>query len=446
MRFFDRFRDPLQGGAWPFVLFYVALVCTLTLSPFEFSFSQIHDKQETIRRLGFQSFFLHSKPGDLIANILLFLPFGAAVQRLFLRESGSERILPGLPRGKRANRNVVFPTDRRFPAACGGELQSAGGRKSRGLLQDMRSAGALSRQIENSRPRAADRHQSASFAWVVFAGFLFSLYIESAQFFLPRATSISDLMANTLGTAAGCGLARSRFWIPEGCRSLIYRSLLFRIAAPVCCAALTVFALLKPVFQNDASGWNDAFVLTLGNETTGDRPWYGELHGAALYDRALRDREVLRILREGFDGSGLAVRERLGAFAAIPFSEKGGDAAHAYGRPDVLLTGKRPFSWLHPSGVALQGGCFTAGGPLPGWTAAVKKSKQFSVEAAVRTASLDQKGPARIVTLSRGNAERNFTLAQDGSAVVFRVRTPAAGPNGSVVHARAESALSGGVH
>ncbi|MBN1893324.1 hypothetical protein JW906_02470, partial [bacterium] len=28
------------------------------------------------------------------------------------------------PRGKRANTNKFFPTDRRFPAACGGELQS----------------------------------------------------------------------------------------------------------------------------------------------------------------------------------------------------------------------------------------------------------------------------------------------------------------------------------
>jgi len=46
-------------------------------------------------------------------------------------ESDSERIPRGLPRGmrraltrgKRANINVFFPADRRFPAASGGELQ-----------------------------------------------------------------------------------------------------------------------------------------------------------------------------------------------------------------------------------------------------------------------------------------------------------------------------------
>jgi hypothetical protein len=38
-------------------------------------------------------------------------------------ESESERIPRDLPRGKRANSIIFFLTDRRFPAACGGELQ-----------------------------------------------------------------------------------------------------------------------------------------------------------------------------------------------------------------------------------------------------------------------------------------------------------------------------------
>ena len=42
-----------------------------------------------------------------------------------LIESFSERIPRGLPRGKRANIIVFFLKDRRFPAACGGELQSS---------------------------------------------------------------------------------------------------------------------------------------------------------------------------------------------------------------------------------------------------------------------------------------------------------------------------------
>jgi len=368
-----RFTGKLQGGAWPFVILYALFVCSLTLSPFEFSFSHANEKLESIRRLGFQSFFLHSKPGDLFANILLFIPFGAALWRLFSRES-------------------------------------------------------------------------AATVGVVLAGFLFSLYIESVQFFLDRSTSISDLIANTAGTAAGCALARSRLWIPERRRLQIYRSWPFRLAAPVFCAALSASLLVRPVLRNDASDWDESFALTLGNETTGNRPWFGELHGVALYGRALRDHEIFRIFREGFDEDGLVFRKRLGAYAVIPFTEKSGDTAHVVGRPDEYLVAKGPFSWLHPSGVVMQGGHFSSVHPLDGWTAGVRKNREFSVEAVIRTASLDQRGPARIATLSRGPEQRNFTLAQDGPGIVFRVRTPAAGPNGSIVCARAENALSGGIH
>jgi len=50
----------------------------------------------------------------------------------------------------------------------------------------------------------------------------------------------------------------------------------------------------------------------------------------------------------------------------------------------------------------------------------------------LRTGNPAQSGPARIVTLSGNTQERNFTLAQDGADLVFRVRTEQAGPNGSI--------------
>jgi len=78
------------------------------------------------------------KEGRGIVPIVHEIPLKPALygdDRVFVHvdlESDSEHIplsLPrGLPRaltrGKRANLNVIFPTDRRFPAACGGELQS----------------------------------------------------------------------------------------------------------------------------------------------------------------------------------------------------------------------------------------------------------------------------------------------------------------------------------
>lgn len=39
-------------------------------------------------------------------------------------------------------------------------------------------------------------------------------------------------------------------------------------------------------------GWDSGYELSIGNETTGDRPWLGTLHLVALYDRALTPGEV----------------------------------------------------------------------------------------------------------------------------------------------------------
>jgi len=47
------------------------------------------------------------------------------------------------------------------------------------------------------------------------------------------------------------------------------------------------------------SNWNDSFRLGVANEMTGDRPWAGELHLVALFDRALPHEDVLLNLAAG---------------------------------------------------------------------------------------------------------------------------------------------------
>ncbi|MBE9159639.1 hypothetical protein IQ265_22795 [Nodosilinea sp. LEGE 06152] len=44
--------------------------------------------------------------------------------------------------------------------------------------------------------------------------------------------------------------------------------------------------------DGDLSNWDAAFRLALGNELTGDRPWLGEYHLVAIYNRALSGEEV----------------------------------------------------------------------------------------------------------------------------------------------------------
>lgn len=61
----------------------------------------------------------------------------------------------------------------------------------------------------------------------------------------------------------------------------------------------------------------------------------------------------------------------------------------------------------------------------------VKASNAFTLAAAVETEALNQSGPARILSCSKGTMERNFTLGQDGKHLVLRLRTTRTGPNGT---------------
>lgn len=69
-------------------------------------------------------------------------------------------------------------------------------------------------------------------------------------------------------------------------------------------------------------------------------------------------------------------------------------------------------------------------GPAGKITAAVKQSRELSVEAWLKPLDLSQTGPARIVSLSQDAAKRSFTLAQDRRRFDFRLRTTATDENG----------------
>ncbi len=60
----------------------------------------------------------------------------------------------------------------------------------------------------------------------------------------------------------------------------------------------------------------------------------------------------------------------------------------------------------------------------------IRKSGAFSVEALVRPRDTRHRGPARIVSLSYNGSLRNFTLAQEDSNWVVRLRTERTDPNG----------------
>ena len=59
------------------------------------------------------------------------------------------------------------------------------------------------------------------------------------------------------------------------------------------------------------SNWDGGYLLTLANEHTKDRPWLGEDHQVAIYDRALREGEVRELFQSGHKPKPKATPEEL---------------------------------------------------------------------------------------------------------------------------------------
>lgn len=59
---------------------------------------------------------------------------------------------------------------------------------------------------------------------------------------------------------------------------------------------------------------------------------------------------------------------------------------------------------------------------------------RFDVEIHFRSASVQQRGPARIFTISEDPSLRNITLGQDGTDLILRVRAPGTSRNGTPEH------------
>jgi len=63
--------------------------------------------------------------------------------------------------------------------------------------------------------------------------------------------------------------------------------------------------------------------------------------------------------------------------------------------------------------------------------AACKATNELTVEAVLNAADVEQGGPARIISFSTDGHSRNFTLGQSADKLIFRLRTPQTGNNGS---------------
>lgn len=340
----------------------VVIICSLllimvsTLFPFDFSLKDRFSIQAIASR------FNHpSNLKDLLANILLFLPFGFGLACLIQR------------------------------------------RLSGGVALVMTLTGSVG----------------------------LSVTAEVLQILLPsRFPTLTDVLTNTIG--GFLGFLCFHFWQlkvlshPSRLTEKRRQWLSLKTLSVGFFGYATLAFLITIALQNAAnlSNWDPTFPLLLGNEQTGDRPWQGHIANVLIADKALSEEEVART----FSAERSPIAANLVAEYQLIDKDYRDQTGHL---PDL--------SWRGTSLAAqdTMGAFLTNSHWLKTPTSAasitrkIRETSRFSLSTTVATASPIQTGPARIISLSTDPFQRNFTLGQEGNHLVFRLRTPLTGENGT---------------
>jgi len=177
------------------------------------------------------------------------------------------------------------------------------------------------------------------------------------------------------------------------------------------------------------STWDANYRLALANELTEDRPWIGELHLIAVYNRALSPQDIARNFKAGSHNipSGTQV--------LYNFREGSGDTIEDVsneGQPlNLRIQNTGAVKWLANGGLAIRSpGLIASAPPATKIISSARRANAITIEAWIKPANTTQAGPARIVSLSRDTGNRNFTLGQKGAAFEVRLRTTSTSPNG----------------
>jgi VanZ family protein len=240
--------------------------------------------------------------------------------------------------------------------------------------------------------------QRRSFSMILLIAIAISASTETLQIWtFGRFSSPFDVLANVCGAAVGAAAARlvSSRMLPVDSVALE------RLTIPAIVIAAGVAVSTIPVTANNLSDWNLDFELLLGNERTGDRPWEGTISSLALIPSEVSRSE----LREMNDPANPVLRKELENWDAYVLVEP----IHLDGGEAIAL----------PADIAQRFG------------RSARTRNAFTVVAWIESAGIRQAGPARIVTFSRDQFNRNFDLGQAGERLVFRVRTPTTGANGN---------------
>ncbi len=265
---------------------------------------------------------------------------------------------------------------------------------------------------------------------IFLAGFLLTWFVETLQFFLPgRTPNVADLVANTLGALLGWGCYR--LWQN---RPVIINETIPALSKPrYLMLGLTVYLIilgsLGLLLRERAriGEWRPPFPLLIGNEQTGNRAWEGTVKDLVILDRALVPAAVEAFLL----GDQTIVYANSALVAHYPLDDSAALSDQAGNLPDLEWKGYTAITAADDIPSLNGRNWLKSESPAAYLTGKLQESSQFTIILSIATYSLEQGGPARIVSVSASPFFRNLTLGQEDHALVARVRTPLTGFNGT---------------
>lgn len=284
--------------------------------------------------------------------------------------------------------------------------------------------------------RAALRFRAGSVAAVA----LFCIALEFAQLASEgRHARWTDMLGNFAGFLIGIRLAAG-----SPCQRLlgaIRRRAAHhpaRLHAIVLLAATGIWWITGAwtLSQGLELDWDPAYKLLVGNESDRSRPWVGEIRYVGIYGRALSPGQAAGLHARISSRGDIGTRRDLGLLAGYDFTRMEGNVIAPEGAiplPHLVLESPEGAPVREPGGgvVFTESTLLASRGPASALSAAIASAGAFSIEAWCRPFDLTQRGPARIVSVSRGIWRRNVSFGQEETMAVFRVRNRMNGPNGS---------------
>ncbi|MTJ10213.1 VanZ family protein [Anabaena sp. UHCC 0204] len=269
---------------------------------------------------------------------------------------------------------------------------------------------------------------------VIFISAGLSVTVEILQMFLPsRSPTPNDIVNNIIGGIVGiiCFYilnSQSFISILSSVESSSIKNSFKKITLLFFGYILLPFLILIPWQRTiHLSNWNLTYPLLIGNEQTGDKPWHGYISEVNIADKKFSEQDISGL----FNNKNNLNNIKDSLIGSYQLTEKKGYQDQIGKLPELLPQGQSQ-KIVDEKGIALSSSYWLkTETPAKLLNKRIRKTSQFTIITNLSTADTTQTGPARIISLSSGMLQRNFTLGQQGENLDLRLRTPITGENGT---------------